>query len=134
MAEILFESFAIQSLSLMKTPSLVLHASGRTSGVVWENGFSSSYVAPVYEGFPLKHTTICSPVTGEALTDRLYKLMTVLGYSFTTPMEKDLLDKIKVFIIVSIYLQPNEPSYLYYFSAEPRICCRRPGQNRIAKE
>lgn len=99
MAEILFESFAINGLYIAKSPSLVLHASGRTSGVVWETGYSCSYAAPVFEGFPLKYATITSPVTGKALTEILQNLMFKAGYSFTTPFEIDLLDQIKVRIV-----------------------------------
>lgn len=96
MAEIFFEAFAIDSLYLAKSPALVLHATGRTSGVVWENGVSCCHVSPVFEGFPLKHCTIQSPLTGEALTNYLQKLLRDVGYNFTTPTERDLLDKIKV--------------------------------------
>ncbi|XP_063837651.1 uncharacterized protein LOC135086789 [Ostrinia nubilalis] len=95
MAEILFEAFAIQGLYLAKAPVLALNASGRTSGVVWESGYSSSNITPVFEGFPLKHATITSPLTGQKLTDRLQKLMAETGYSFTTPIERKLLDRIK---------------------------------------
>ncbi|CAH0577715.1 unnamed protein product [Chrysodeixis includens] len=95
MAEILFESFAIESLYIAKSPALVLHASGRTSGIVWENGSCCSYAAPVYEGFPLKHATVTSPISGNMLTERLQSLFFKTGYSFTTPFELDVLDQIK---------------------------------------
>ena len=95
-AEILFESFDIHDLYLAVSSALVLHASGRTSGVAWESGHSCSYASPVFEGFPLKHATICSEITGDSLTHRLQNLLTQIGYSFTTPMELDILDKIKV--------------------------------------
>ncbi|XP_046977376.1 actin-105-like [Vanessa cardui] len=95
MAEILFESFTIHDLFLAVSTSLVLHASGRTSGVVWENGHSCSYASPVFEGFPLKHATVCSKINGNVLTDRLQNLLGQIGYSFTTPIERDILEKMK---------------------------------------
>ncbi|PZC77714.1 hypothetical protein B5X24_HaOG203081 [Helicoverpa armigera] len=95
MAEILFESFDINALYIAKSPTLVLNAYGRTSGVVCETGYACSYVAPVFEGFPLKYATITSPVTGKMLSERLQKLMFKAGYSFTTPYEIDLIDQIK---------------------------------------
>uniref|UniRef100_A0A2A4JZW6 Actin n=1 Tax=Heliothis virescens TaxID=7102 RepID=A0A2A4JZW6_HELVI len=95
MAEILFESFAINGLYLAKSPTLVLNAYGRTSGVVYENGYACSYAAPVFEGFPMKYATVTSPVTGKMLSDRLQNLMFKAGYSFTTPYEIDLIDQIK---------------------------------------
>lgn len=42
-----------------------------------------------------------SPMTGQKLTDRLQKLMSETGYSFTTPVERKLLDRIKVRIAIS---------------------------------
>lgn len=96
MAEIFFESFAINALYIAMSPSLVLNAYGKTSGVVWEQGYSCCYAAPVFEGFPLKHATVTSPVTGKMLTDRLQNLLFKAGYSFTTPIEIDLIDKMKV--------------------------------------
>lgn len=55
-----------------------------------------SYAAPVFEGFPLRYAITESPMTGEALSDVLQRQLTRVGYSFTTPLERDLLDKIKV--------------------------------------
>ncbi|CAH1647343.1 unnamed protein product [Spodoptera littoralis] len=95
MAEILFEMFAIDSLYIAQSTALALNAYGRTSGVVLECGHFCSYVAPVFEGFPLKHATITSPVTGNMLTKRLQNLMFKAGYSLTTPYELDLIEKIK---------------------------------------
>ncbi|KAJ8738056.1 hypothetical protein PYW08_000651 [Mythimna loreyi] len=95
MAEIFFESFAVNALYIAKSPPLVLNAYGRTSGVVWEQGYSCCYAAPVFEGFPLKYATITSPITGKMLSTRLQNLMFKAGYSFTTPFELDLIDQIK---------------------------------------
>lgn len=96
MAEILFESLTIHDLYLAISSALALHANGRTSGLVWENGHSCSYVSPVFEGFPLKHATIESEINGSSLTKRLQKLLNEIGYSFTTSVEIDILEDIKV--------------------------------------
>ncbi|CAK1554027.1 unnamed protein product [Leptosia nina] len=77
------------------TSTCAARPSGRTTGVVWESGYSCNYTAPVFEGFPLKHATICSEVNGKILTERLQNLLKEVGYSFTTPREIDLLDKLK---------------------------------------
>ncbi|OWR43718.1 actin [Danaus plexippus plexippus] len=95
MAEILFESLSIHDLYLAISSALALHANGRTSGLVWENGHSCSYVSPVFEGFPLKHATIESEINGSSLTKRLQKLLNEIGYSFTTSVEIDILEDIK---------------------------------------
>ncbi|CAG4977658.1 unnamed protein product [Colias eurytheme] len=94
-AEILFESFIVKDLYLASSPALVVHASGRTTGVVYENGYSCSYTIPVFEGFPLKHATVSSEINGKLLTERLQHLLKGVGYCFTTPHEFDLLDQMK---------------------------------------
>ncbi|XP_004932788.1 uncharacterized protein LOC101743052 [Bombyx mori] len=93
--EILFESFTINSLYLARMQALALFASGRTTGVVWESGYSCSYAAPVFEGFPLRNATFMSPVDGETLSGHLQKLLATVGYSFTTKADNDILDQIK---------------------------------------
>lgn len=96
MAEVFFESFAVSGLSLMKTPVLALYATGRTTGVVLEIGSSCCHAVPVFEGFPLQNAAVVSPLNGELLTTRMQKLMADTGYSFTTPVENDILINIKV--------------------------------------
>ncbi|XP_063393499.1 uncharacterized protein LOC134678743 [Cydia fagiglandana] len=95
MAELLFETFIVDAIYLAQTPALVTLASGRTTGLVWENGYSCCYTAPVFEGFPLKHSIVTSQLTGQALTGILLDLMKKIGYSFTTPTEIELAEKIK---------------------------------------
>ncbi|KAI5640927.1 actin domain-containing protein [Phthorimaea operculella] len=96
MAEIFFESFAVSGLNLVKSPILTLHASGRTTGLVYENGACSSFVTPVFEGYPLLHTMTTCDLTGEALTRRLAAMIAELGYSFTTSAEMALIDEMKI--------------------------------------
>ncbi|KAJ2954138.1 hypothetical protein O0L34_g2363 [Tuta absoluta] len=96
MAEIFFESFAVSGLNLVKSPVLTLHASGRTTGVVYENGACSSFVTPVFEGFPLLHTMTTCDLTGEAITKRLTDMIAKLGYSFATPAGMTLIEEMKV--------------------------------------
>ncbi|XP_068618883.1 uncharacterized protein [Battus philenor] len=93
--EILFESFMVQGMYLGISPAQVLFASGRTSGVVWENGCSCTYAAPVFEGFSLKNSIVTSEITGDVLTNRLFDLMSNIGYCFTTPAERLILEDIK---------------------------------------
>lgn len=68
----------------------------RITGVVWEAGAMCAYAAPVFEGFPLRHAVTVSPLTGEALSDVFRRQLSKVGYSFTTSVERDLLDSIKV--------------------------------------
>lgn len=106
MAETLFESFAINYLYVVKIPVLVLHATGRTTGIVYENGADCAYAAPIYEGFPLKHAIEVSTLTGETLTDVLTKSLCTIGYSFTTPVERQIVNDMKVlfaYILFTIF-------------------------------
>lgn len=102
MAEILFETFMVRDLYLALSPALSLYATGRTTGVVWENGHSCSYASPVFEGFTLKHATVYSKITGHILTDYLQQLLSDIGYSFTTPADIDILENIKVLLFALI--------------------------------
>lgn len=107
MAEILFETFDINYLYMVKTPVLVLHASGRTTGIVYENGADCAYAAPVYEGFPLKHAIEITTLTGEKLTDVLTMSLSAIGYSFTTPLERQIVNDMKVCFTVLATLKVN---------------------------
>ncbi|XP_041987228.1 actin-85C-like [Aricia agestis] len=95
-AEIMLETFTVKALYLVSSPALVLTATGRTTGVVWECGDSCSYVTPVFEGFPLKNATVTSAVNGKVLTEYFQKLLSDVGYSFTTPAEIDVIEKAKI--------------------------------------
>ncbi|XP_060809595.1 uncharacterized protein LOC132903947 [Amyelois transitella] len=95
MAEILFEVFAIKGLYIAKAPILSLFASGRTSGLVWGNGYSCCCATPVFEGFPLKHAIVSTELSGAAITEYLSELVTKLGYQLTTAFEKDIVEEIK---------------------------------------
>ncbi|CAH0399603.1 unnamed protein product [Chilo suppressalis] len=95
MAEMMFETFTVKALYMVRTPVAVLYASGRTTGVVWENGSACSCVTPIFEGFHLGHAASCSPVTGDYLTDLLGRMMEKIGYSFKTPTYRTILESIK---------------------------------------
>lgn len=92
----MFESFNVKALYMANSAALALHATGRTTGLVWEGGAGCSHVVPVFEGFPLSHAIIPSILTGEKLTDILQSLLASKGYSFTTPVDMELLNNIKV--------------------------------------
>ena len=54
-AEIMFEKFRVESLSLINTAVLSLFSTGKTSGIVVEVGEGVSYTVPVFEGYALPH-------------------------------------------------------------------------------
>ncbi|XP_063545870.1 actin-like isoform X2 [Cydia strobilella] len=52
-------------------------------------------LTPGKDKFPLKHSIVTSQLTGQAITGILLDLMKNIGYSFTTPTEIELAEKIK---------------------------------------
>ena len=55
LAEIMFEKFRVESLSIINTAVLSLFSTGKTSGIVVESGEGVSYTVPVFEGYALPH-------------------------------------------------------------------------------
>ena len=54
-AEIMFEKYRVEELSIMNTAVLSLFSTGKTSGIVVESGEGVSYTVPVFEGYALPH-------------------------------------------------------------------------------
>jgi actin-related protein len=55
MADILFNKFQVESLTIMNTSVLSLFSTGKTSGLVVECGEGTSYSVPIFEGYALPH-------------------------------------------------------------------------------
>ena len=49
----MFEDFEVGVLYIAKDAVLSLYASGRTTGVVWDNGYGCGHCVPIYEGYAL---------------------------------------------------------------------------------
>ncbi len=62
---------------------LALFASGKTTGVVLDSGYSLTSTVPIYEGFALSHAIQKMNLAGRHLTDYLISLMKEDGISFS---------------------------------------------------
>lgn len=67
-AKMMMEDLLFKSFALINTSSLSLFATGRTTGLVIECGESSTYISPIYEGFPLYHALNKTKLAGKDLT------------------------------------------------------------------
>lgn len=68
-AELLFEKFKVESLTIMNTSVLSLFSTGKTSGIVVECGEGVSYSVPIFEGYALPHAINKIDIAGKDITN-----------------------------------------------------------------
>eukprot|EP01083_Nonionella_stella_P188265 693536_1 len=93
--QILFETFNVPKLYIAPTSVLSLYASGRATGLSVDIGLDCCIIAPVYEGYVLRHAVLRIDVGSRTITEYLQKLLTERGYSFTTSREKEVVRDVK---------------------------------------
>ena len=69
---------------------MALFASGRTTGLVVDSGYSVTHTVPIYEGFALSHAISKIPLGGRDLTQFLIKLMEEVGKDFSNIAETNV--------------------------------------------
>ncbi|NXJ84266.1 ACTL9 protein, partial [Trogon melanurus] len=80
MMEIVFESLGSPGFFVAEQPVLSAYASGRTSGLVVDMGYTASHAVPVHEGYSLAHATKRMDLAGSHLSWYLMVLLEDLGY------------------------------------------------------
>jgi len=81
--EMMFEKFQVSSFYLALQQVLALFASGKTTGVVLDSGYSMTSTVPIYEGFALSHAIQKMNLAGKHLTEYLIGLMKEEGTLFS---------------------------------------------------
>ena len=95
LTQIMFETFSVPALYLGDSSVLSLVAAGRTNGLVVTSGLGNTYIVPVYEGVSQPDAALSTDLAGQYLSERLNRLLTKAGYSFTTTAEKAIIDDAK---------------------------------------
>eukprot|EP00771_Trimastix_marina_P000293 gnl/Trimastix_PCT/1311.p1 GENE.gnl/Trimastix_PCT/1311~~gnl/Trimastix_PCT/1311.p1 ORF type:complete len:385 (+),score=81.68 gnl/Trimastix_PCT/1311:43-1197(+) len=75
MTQIFFEQYEIPSLYIQIAPVLSLYANARTTGIVLDSGYQSTFSIPIYEGYHLPHAISRLEVGGLDLTQFLADLL-----------------------------------------------------------
>lgn len=86
MTALMFEKYSVPSMYMNVQAVLGLYASGRTSGLVLDSGYSATDIVPVYEGYALPHAIQRMDLGGRDLTQYMRKLLpdaSLLLCSFT---------------------------------------------------
>ena len=81
MIELMFECFNTPSLYIGIQPVMSLYGTGRTSGIMYDSGYSTSYAVPVYEGNIIPYGVHSTELSGVDVTEHLEQLLVKQGVS-----------------------------------------------------
>ncbi|KAI8361161.1 actin-1 [Mortierella sp. GBAus27b] len=95
MITIMFEKFMTRGVYIVLEPCLVLHSSGRTTGLVLDAGDSITHAVPVFEGFALVHGMQRIGLAGRDLNSYLTQRLEARGYSFPPSIKGEVARAVK---------------------------------------
>lgn len=95
MAQIMFETFNVKSFYVCSQELLSIYASGRTTGIVYNVGYSTSQMVPIYESEIISDAVIRHNVAGKDLTLWLQKMLYDLDGVFISKQEHKAVSDLK---------------------------------------
>ncbi|XP_028407442.1 uncharacterized protein LOC114530058 isoform X2 [Dendronephthya gigantea] len=95
MIQVMFETFHVPAAYSCAQAVLSLFATGRTTGLVFDCGYSRAHSVPVYEGYALSHATNTTELAGRELTACLSRMLRDRGVTMETHAELDIARDIK---------------------------------------
>jgi actin-related protein len=88
----MFETFSPPAFYACNRPTLALHASGRTSGLVFESGYGVSTITPIYESHAITSLTQRFDFAGKELSEYMGSMLASSGLIDSTNSQADELN------------------------------------------
>ena len=95
MAQIMFETFRVDSFYLSLQPVLSMLAQNTRTAVVVDSGYDVTHVVPIYDEYALPHAVMSVDIGGNHLTHYMGKLLEESGYAFSIPLTLNTLIDLK---------------------------------------
>ncbi|VDK23030.1 unnamed protein product, partial [Anisakis simplex] len=90
MSEMMSETFHVRECSFVTQQQLSLLATGRSTGVVIDLGYDSTYVVPIINEKVQHQAIMRSDVAGRLLTDYLMKMLAERGFASVSADEREV--------------------------------------------
>eukprot|EP00924_Labyrinthula_sp_SR-Ha-C_P005590 snap_masked-scaffold_131-processed-gene-0.6-mRNA-1 protein AED:0.03 eAED:0.03 QI:0/0/0/0.5/1/1/2/0/355 len=119
LTEMMFDVFNVPATYIAITSTLSLYSSGRTTGVVFESGYETSFSVPIYEGYALPHAMDRLDYGGKDVTSRL-KSETRYSSKNSKIIENSILDSLKKEYCY-IALDPDDPKEKLSLKDKPQF-------------
>eukprot|EP00727_Mastigamoeba_balamuthi_P012718 m51a1_g8069 putative actin (288) ;mRNA; r:167938-168940 len=90
MAQVAFENLHVPALHVDLQAFLALYASGRGTALIVDVGDTACHLAPVYEGYTVRHAILRRDLAGRDMTDHLAKLLAQRGCPLAGPAGREV--------------------------------------------